>query len=346
MLKLFFIMSTDDFSGAESVNFSIIKSLNDKYDFYWVSKRGNINAFLRKNDIKYIEIRRLSVKEINGVINKYKPDILHATDYKASTICALSKKGKIPLISHLHNNSPWLKKIHPFSFALLYVGLKSDKIITVSNSIEKEYIFSKFIHKKIINLGNPIDRNSIIKQVNNDDYKKKYDICCVGRLTKQKNPLKFIEIIKEIRKIKKNVKVVWVGKGELLSECIKKRDYLGLKNTIDYVGFKDNPYKYMAASKIFVLCSEWEGFGLVAFEALSLGLPAVVSNIGGLPDIVDNYCGRLCDNNTDFINEINLLLSSDEYYNLKTKSAIEKSIIIENADNYYSRLGAIYDDMI
>ena len=74
--KVFFIMSTDDYSGAEAVNFSIIENLNEKYDFYWVSKKGKINNFLKENNIKWIEIKKLSIGEIKRIIKTYKPDIL------------------------------------------------------------------------------------------------------------------------------------------------------------------------------------------------------------------------------------------------------------------------------
>ena len=194
MKKIFFVMSTDDYSGAEAVNFSIINNLSKEYDFYWVSKKGNINYFLEKNNIQHIEISQLSVKEINRVIREYKPDILHATDYKASVICSLSKKKNIPLISHLHNNSPWLSKIHPYSFALLFISLRSKWILTVSKSIEKEYIFSKFIKKKIKMIGNPISVENVVSKVDKCDFEKKYDFCCVGRLTTQKNPFKFLNV--------------------------------------------------------------------------------------------------------------------------------------------------------
>ena len=40
MKKIFFVMSTDDYSGAEAVNFSIINNLKDKYEFYWVSRKN------------------------------------------------------------------------------------------------------------------------------------------------------------------------------------------------------------------------------------------------------------------------------------------------------------------
>ena len=312
--KIFFIMSTNDYSGAEAVNFSIIENLKEKYDFYWVSKKGKINNFLKEANIRWIEIKSLSISEIKRIVKENKPDILHATDFKASVICALANT-KVFLIEHLHNNAPWLKKIGINSCAFLYAGLKANKILTVSESIEKEYIFSRYIRNKIECIDNPISRKKILSKVTNLNCEKIYDICCVARLTKLKNPYKFLNILSEIKKEKKDIKAVWVGDGELKDNILRKAIELNLNNNIVFVGFQKNPYIYMASSKIFMLTSNWEGYGLVAFEALTLGLPCVVSNVGGLPNVVDNECGKLCNSEEEFIKEINTLLKNNTIYN-------------------------------
>lgn len=344
MQKIFFIMSTDDYSGAEAVNFSIIDNLKDKYDFYWVSKKGNINNFLKEKNIKWIEINKLNVKEIKRIVRDYRPNILHATDFKASVICSLANT-KIPLIEHLHNNCPWLKKLGLNSILFLFAGLKANKILTVSASIEKEYIFSNFIKDKMMCIGNPVSRNKVLSKVDNDDYNKKYDICCVARLTEQKNPLKFINIIEKLKNNFPKIRVVWVGKGELEDECKITIDKKNLNNTIKFVGFQKNPYKYMAQSKMFMLTSDWEGFGLVAFEAMTLGLPCVVSNVGGLNMMVDKSCGKLCTNENDFIEEAKILLTNEEIYKKKATAAIKKSKNIDNVVNYMNKLSEIYDQV-
>ena len=343
--KVFFIMSTDDYSGAEAVNFSIIENLKEKYDFYWVSKRGKINNFLKEKNIKWIEIKKLSISEIRRIIKDYKPDILHATDYKASVICSITKGG-IPLIEHLHNNAPWIKKICINSIAFLFAGLRANKILTVSKSIENEYIFSKFLKNKIECIDNPISRDRVLENVHKGDFEKKYDICCVARITFPKKPQKFVDIIYEIKKKNKNIKCVWVGDGELKKDILEYAKEKGVNNNIEFVGFKKNPYIYMAQAKTFLLTSEWEGFGLVAFEALTLGLPCVVSNVGGLPAIVDDSCGKLCESVKDFTKEINMLLNNKEYYREKSNCAIIKSKELDNYKKYCCGLDTIYKTII
>lgn len=332
------VVNSKIFSGLESVVCDIITSkLSNKYRFIYVTQDGPIIETLKEKKVSYEIINKLSCKEIKRVLKKYNPLIIHAHDFTASVICSIIKRN-IPLIEHLHNNSPWLKKIGINSIAFLYAGLRADKILTVSESIENEYIFSSLIKKKIECIGNPLSREKILSKVNNVNCKKIYDICCVARLTKQKNPYKFLEILSELKKDFKSIKAVWVGDGELKGEILKKANELNLLNNIDFVGFQKNPYEYMAQSKIFMLTSDWEGFGLVAFEALTLGLPCVISNVGGLPKIVDNECGKLCTQKNEYIEEIKNYLTNEKYYLEKKKNTILQSKKINNYDQYINMI--------
>ena len=331
--KVFFIVNSNIFSGAESVNFSVIKNLSKEYDFYWVSRKGKINQFLKDAGIKQIQIKKVSIHEVKRVVKEYNPDILHATDYKASVICALANTGKY-LISHIHNNSPWLKRPGIKSFIFLYAGFKSNHILTVSKSIEKEYIFSRFIKNKISCIGNPISRKEIISKVEKGKIKKEYDICCVARITLQKRPMIFLELLQELARDNPNIRSVWVGDGELREQVVNKAKELNIYKNIEFVGFQKNPYIYIQKSKIFTLTSAYEGYGLAAFEALTLGLPCIVSCVGGLPEIVNEGCGKLCESKDEYVNEIKKILADDNYYITKKKNAIKRSKEIENLDKY------------
>lgn len=339
--KIFFIMSTNAFSGAEAVNFRIIENLRNKYDFYWVSRKGPINQLLDEKKIRWIEISKLSQKEIKYVVKQYNPDILHATDFRASVVCSLANTGKY-LISHIHNNSPWIKYPGINSIIFLYSGMKSDHILTVSKSIEKEYIFTPFLKSKMECIGNPISRKEILSKINKDNKNKIYDICCVARITEQKRPELFLRIISEIKKQCPRIKSVWVGDGELKNKIIKLSKKLNLDKNIDFVGYLKDPYDYMQMSKIFVLTSAWEGYGLAAYEALSLGLPCVVSKVGGLPSIVDDSCGALCTRKKDFIDNVIKLLKNKTYYLNKKEKSIRRSIELENIAKYMQQIDMLY----
>lgn len=342
--RVLHIVNSNSYSGLEKVAIDIIKNLENEYDLYYVTQDGSIVERLEKENVKRIKLNKMSIREIRRICKEYKPDIIHAHDYTATIITAFSFV-KVPIISHLHNNAPWIKKLNLYSIIMLIASMRIKKILTVSDAIRKEYIFSKYISKKIENISNPVSVEDIINKVPKQ-IEKKYDICFCGRLTKAKNPIKFISIISELKKDIPNIKSIMLGDGELRKECEEKIEKLNLQNNIKMIGFVENPYIYMAEAKIFCLTSDWEGYGLVAFEALALGLPAYVTPVGGLSDIVDEQCGKLCSENYDFVTSITKVLNDEKLYVLKRINAMEKSKQLENISQYIHKLKNIYINVV
>lgn len=342
--KVLHLLASNQFSGAEKVVCTIIESMKEKYDMFYCSPEGNIKEYLEEKNICYIPIKKLSLRDVKNVIRVYKPDIIHAHDFKASFICALLNKNNQYLVEHIHNNNPWLKKININSLIFLYSAIKANKILTVSNSIKNEYIFSNFVQKKIVCIGNPISIENVLNKVNEKDYIKEYDICCVARLSVQKNPIRFLKIIDLIKEKVPQIKAIWIGNGELKEVIEKEIQELGLMDNITLMGFQKNPYKYLARSKIFLLTSDWEGYGLAAFEALSLGVPAIVSNVGGLPSIVDETCGKLCNNNEEYVDSIIKLLKSPAKLKKYSLNAKKRALLLSNIDDYMNKLSNIYEN--
>lgn len=192
-------------------------------------------------------------------------------------------------------------------------------------------------------IGNPINTQEILDKIKGFKIEKKYDICCVARITEQKNPFKFIEIIKNLTETNESIKAIWVGDGKLKEEVNKKIKEEKLEKNIQLVGFQKNPYIYMAESKVFLLTSDWEGFGLVAVEALTLGLPCVASNVGGLKEIVNNKCGKLCVNKNEYVDEIYKLLTDNNYYNLKSKKSKKIATDLNNIKTYIEKINTLYN---
>lgn len=344
MRTIIFLVNSGDFSGAEKVNLEIIKNFQNKYKFYWASAMGAIDEYLDENQVEHIVVDKISVKTVRQIEHDYQPDIFHATDYNASVMCALANL-KTPFISHLHNNTPWLKKIHPFVFAYLYAAIKTKKILIVSDSIEREYIFSKVIKGKIQNVANPISCQDILDKSDQNN-KKQYDICFVGRLTDQKNPFLFLHIIKRLKKQYADLKAIMVGEGELRNDIQKRIESDGLSEWITLVGFQKNPYEYMGKSKILLLPSKYEGYGLVAFEALTLGLPCVVADVGGLSSIVTAECGFLCRKEEEYLEGIKILLSDQSVYEDYSLKARKHAREIENVEIYMKNIENVYESII
>src|SRR5699024_9592480 len=108
------------------------------------------------------------------------PDIIHSHDFTTSVVSSLTSI-KIPIISHLHNNGPWLKRPGIYSLVYGLSTIKYKQILGVSKSIFEEYIFGDLIKPKSKVISNPVDTNDVIKKSKNG-IKTSYDIVFLGRL--------------------------------------------------------------------------------------------------------------------------------------------------------------------
>lgn len=345
--KVVHILNSRVYAGAENVVISIIKKMREMYghEFLYVSLKGPIEDVLKANNIRYILLDRIDSKSIKKIIKAYSPDIIHAHDFTTSIITSNSITN-IPIISHLHNNRPWIKRINIRSCVYYLSSFKYKKILSVSKSIFDEYVFAKNIKDKSILIGNPIDISSIVQKSEVEKNNEKiYDIVYLGRLSEAKDPERFIEIVSMIQKKNKNLKAVMIGDGELFNVCQKKIKHLGIEKNIDMLGFIENPYTVLKKSKIQCMPSKWEGYGLAAIESLALGIPVIASSVGGLKEIINDDCGKLCNKNDEFIKEIELLLNDENKRIYKSENAKQQSKKLDNINYYMEMLETIYNDI-
>ena len=112
----------------------------------------------------------------------------------------------------------------------------------------------------------------------------------VGRLVKQKdypNLLRALELLPD-----KNFVVLVAGEGPLQGELQGECDKRGLGGRVRFCGARTDVRQFYNAADAFVMSSEMEGMPLVLLEAASMGLPAVVTDVGGNPEVVvDNVTG-------------------------------------------------------
>lgn len=341
--KVLHILNTGSYSGAENVVITIIQNTFDDFDSVYLSLDGSIAEILEEKGIAFFPVAKLSVNSIRRAIEILKPDIIHAHDFTAGILSTLST-GKIPIISHLHNNSPWIQKLGIKSIAYALSCLRYNKILTVSESIMKEYIFGNLFIKKSQVIGNPIDIHSIYAKIENIDLSQieETDVLFLGRLSAPKNPLMFLDIVAELRKQVNPLSVSIIGDGEMRPQVESKIAALGLKNTVTLYGFKDNPYPFLAKCKVLCMPSVWEGFGLAAVEGLVFGKPVVSTPVGGLSVIVDESCGNLCKSRNEFVDILVKYLTDQEFYNSKSKGAFKKAKLLNNINDYIYNIEVIY----
>lgn len=171
-----------------------------------------------------------------------------------------------------------------FFFATLFLLNYADTCITVSKSTAELLIANGIPRNKVYVSGNAVD----IKYINNIKVgEKMYDGIFVGRISRDKGIFDLIQSWKEILKIVKGSRLVIIGSGPDTHELERIIKDSGLGKNILFKGLCSNEelFQLMKSSKIFILPSMFEGWGMAIAEALACGLPVVCYDISALREV-------------------------------------------------------------
>lgn len=118
----------------------------------------------------------------------------------------------------------------------------------------------------------------------------------VGRLEPVKGPDVFVRAAVHIAEERPDVRFVLAGSGSQLETLRRLADSLGLSKCLLIPGAVDSVPPLLRRMSVLMVPSRSEAFGLIAAEALALGVPVVAARVGGLPDLViDGETGLLAD---------------------------------------------------
>src|SRR5699024_9391685 len=104
------------------------------------------------------------------------------------------------------------------------------------------------------------------------------------------------KMIEALSKLDDRYKLLLIGEGPLLSQIQEKVKKMKLEKRVLFLGFRKDIPEVMHTVDLIVIPSKWEGFGLIAAEAMACGIPIVASDVMGLSDVVAD-CGLKCDCN-------------------------------------------------
>ncbi len=118
-------------------------------------------------------------------------------------------------------------------------------------------------------------------------------VVAVGRLALQKDYPTLLTAFAQLHQRRPNARLAIVGEGKDLAELTEQARGLGISEVIEFVGFDANPYRWMAACKVFVLTSLWEGLPTVIIEAMACGATIVATDSPSGPRQIIGSDGKL-----------------------------------------------------
>jgi glycosyltransferase involved in cell wall biosynthesis len=230
-------------------------------------------------------------------------DLIHAHDWVVGRAAVeLKNRLGLPLISTIHAteigrggslDGGYRRKVRDIERLLVE---QSDRIICCSN-----YMFDHIQHElgavnakiHVIPNGVEVSRFKVSSKpqlVETRVSEARKTILYVGRIVREKGIFTLLDALEELRKLGKDVRLVFVGEGPLKEDLAKEVVRRKLNDRVTLAGFVDEQklVSLYNSSDAFVLPSHYEPFGMVVLEAMASRIPVVVSDVGGLSELVED----------------------------------------------------------
>ena len=308
------LIEFNELNGNDNITITSIENLKaiEKSKKYY---KTNFIFFKTKNVIK--KIRNKINKIVNNNIgNYYIYQIcrkINLNEYDCIVVenvpeygIVLRKKYKGKLILHLHNDRLNSESKNAIKLLNLY-----DSILCLSDFVkQKVESISNEKTNKVYTVHNGIDIDKFKNVEINEEWRKKFDIkdekviLYTGRLVEEKGVRELIKAFIEIEK-KYKAKLIIAGSvnynSNLESNYVKelKKIAQNNKNIIftGYINYNELPQIYKI-SDLGIIPSIWdEPFALTVVEHLASGNPVIVTNSGGMPELINEKCSIIVEKN-------------------------------------------------
>lgn len=342
MKKILFMIPNLSVGGAEKVLVNLVNNL-DKSQFDITVQTlfgGGVNEQFLSKDIKYkycfkktfranSQILKLFSKEFlfRKFIKEHYDIVVSYLEGPTARIVAGCEEENTKLISWIHVQQD-TKNNASYSFRSYNEAQKCyskyDRIVCVSDYVKQDFLSLFDIEKPIDVLYNTNETNRIIElsfeSLSEPLDENSFKLCVVGKITKKKGCDRIARIQKKMLDCGLNTHLYYLGVGPEEDNIKQFAVENGIADSITFLGYQTNPYKYIKQCDLFVSASYAEGFNTAATEALILGVPVCTVDVSGMKEMLgeNNEYGIVTENNEDALYEgINKILTTPgllDYY--------------------------------
>jgi polysaccharide pyruvyl transferase CsaB len=307
-MKVVHIIGGGDVGGAKTHVLYLLKELGKHIDVKLISLRPGVfadDARAMGIDVTIVKSRNIlsDIKKVADIISSGGYNIIHSHGAKANVFSLAAKRYvKLPTVTTVHSDYR-LDYMHSI-YRKWTIGLVNsialrfmDNYIAVSRNFREMLLNRNFKPEDIFVLYNGMDFSIPSVEYSRKKLLEKYDLklddedIIVG-IAARLYPVKSIgTIVKAARLVKdrnKKVKFLIGGDGEDRKQLEALAKALELTDTVYFLGWMDDPSELMSSVDISVLTSVSESFPYSILEGARFKKATISSNVGGIPDLIDN----------------------------------------------------------
>jgi L-malate glycosyltransferase len=288
------------------------------------------------------------------VAKREKLDILHVHYAIPHAICAILGKQmagtELKIVTTLHGTDITVLGYDPSLTDAIRFGIEeSDYVTAVSKSLVQQTYDLIQPKKNIETVYNFIDER-IYKKVDAEHLREEYGILPHEKVVihiSNFRPVKRVQdVVRTFAIISDAVqaKLLLVGDGPEMTIVCKLVKELNLEDRVLFLGRQDSVEELYSISDLKLLLSQKESFGLVALEAMACGVPCIGTNVGGIPEVIqDGKNGYICEvGDIDSIAEKALHLLKDpilhEVFSNNALACVKEDFMSEKIVDQYEEI--------
>lgn len=352
MKKILFLIHDLGQGGAEKVLVNLVNNMDrTKFDIsVTVLFGGGVNAQFLKPDIHFNAVFPKEVPGNSKLMKLLTPEQLHRLCVKehydievsylegpSARVVSGCRDEKTKLVSWIHVEQHTMNKLAK-SFRNQQEARncynRFDRTVCVSEYVYEDFCRILGFGKPCCVLYNTVESDRILAMCTEAAPELMEDgkirLVAVGTLKESKGYNRMLRIIKRLKEEGYPIRLYILGVGperQALENYVLENS---LDDSVQFLGYRTNPYKYVSECDLFICASHAEGFSTAATEALIVGTPVCTVEVSGMKEMLgeNNEYGIVTENSEDALYQgIKQLLDDPALLSHYKKKAVQRGKI-------------------
>ena len=225
------------------------------------------------------------------IIKFEKPDIIHLHSRRIAEVLGgiSAKVCGVPCVLSRRVDNKEKKLLIYFKYSMY------KRIIAISEGIKTVLTDQGIEEKKIICVKSAVEINLYSKPIDKRIFRKQlhlepnvFLIGMIAQFIHRKGHDQLVYAVKNLKSEFKNIRVLLYGQGPLFSKIKKLVFKLNMQDNFHFMGFIKDLENHIGGLDLIVHPAEKEGLGVSLLQATTAKVPIVASNVGGIPEVVEN----------------------------------------------------------
>ena len=297
-MRIVQLVSQTVLGGAETYGYNLASGLAERgHEVLFLANRSN-GPLLEKPRPEALRVDALARRSrldpsiltfLVGHLREFRPEVLHAHNFGANswarTLGLLFPR--MAVICHVHagrmvtsqrTDRAWIDRVL-FRRADLVLGLNEEMMAYLTGRL-------RVPRERALLLPNGIDMERFSPPP--DGTRDPLEVVCVASLTDVKNHVCLIDAWSRVARKVPGARLTLVGDGPLRGELEAQAEALGVSGSVTFAGLQSDVLPFYRRAAIFTLTSHREALPLSLLEAMATGAVPVASQVGGIPEVLED----------------------------------------------------------